>query len=156
MATAQWRSGVLSRVRRSASQESGMTLVEILVVIVIIGVLAAIAIATFTSQRAKATDAKAKSNLVTAQKAMETFFVDHGTYDGSNTSPPPDPNSLLTIEPSLLDPPIPTITARGERTFRMEVASTSATFEVRRLADGTTERKCAPEATGGCSPDGDW
>jgi type IV pilus assembly protein PilA len=133
-----------------------MTLVEILIVIVIISALAAIAIATFTSQRAKATDAQAKANLVTAQKAMETYFVDKGTYDGSNTSPPPDPNSLLTIEPSLLDPPIPTITARGERTFRMEVASTSGTFEVRRLADGSTERNCNPPSTGGCSPDGDW
>jgi type IV pilus assembly protein PilA len=133
-----------------------MTLVEILIVIVIVGVLAAIAIATFTNQRAKATDATAKSNLTTAQKAMETYFVDHGTYDGSNTSPPPDPNSLLTIEPTLLDEPVPTITARGERTFQMEVASTSATFEVRRLANGETKRTCAPAATGGCSPDGDW
>jgi prepilin-type N-terminal cleavage/methylation domain-containing protein len=133
-----------------------MTLVEILVVIIIIGVLAAIAIATFTSQKAKATDAKAKSNLVLAQKAIETYYIDHGTYEGSNTSPPPDPNSLLTIVPTLLDDPVPIITARGERTFRMEVHSTSATFEVQRLASGKTEQTCAPAGTGGCSPDGDW
>jgi type IV pilus assembly protein PilA len=133
-----------------------MTLIEILVVVAIIGILAAVAIATFTNQKTKATDAKAKSNLTTAQRAMEAYLVEFGTYVGSNTSPPPDPRSLLTIEPTLIDPPVPTITARGERTYRMEVASTSGTFEVRRLASGEIEHRCAPEGVGGCSATGQW
>jgi prepilin-type N-terminal cleavage/methylation domain-containing protein len=147
---------LLSRAMRRANEEGGLTLIEMLVVIAIVGILAAIAIATFTNQRTKATDAKAKSNLTTAQRAMEAYFVDKGTYEGSNTSPPPDPNSLLTIEPTLIDPPVPTITARGERTYRMEVASTSGIFEVRRLANGETDRTCAPEGVGGCSATGQW
>jgi type IV pilus assembly protein PilA len=155
-AKAQRGRSPLRRAMRRANAEGGLTLIEILVVIAIVGILAAIAIATFTNQRTKATDAKAKSNLTTAQRAMEAYFVEFGTYVGSNTSPPPDPRSLLTIEPTLVDPPVPTITARGDRTYTMEVASTSGTFEVRRRSSGEIDRNCGPSGVGGCSAGGTW
>jgi type IV pilus assembly protein PilA len=147
---------MLSRATSRGGDQTGLTLIELLIVVAIVGILAAIAIATFTNQRAKATDAKAKSNLTTAQRAMETYFVEFGTYVGSNTSPPPDPRSLLTIEPTLVDPPVPTITARGRRTYRMQVVSPSGTFEVRRRFSGAIDRTCLPRATGGCNANGEW
>lgn len=57
----------------SDSDESGFTLVEILVVVLIIGILAAIAIPMFTSQRREAFDASLKSDLRNAGTAYYSW-----------------------------------------------------------------------------------
>src|SRR5213079_1768412 len=72
---------------RMASEESGFTLVELLVVMLIIGLLAAIAIPAFFNQTHKANDAKAKSDAKTAQTAIETFRTDNGgAYTGATAT----------------------------------------------------------------------
>jgi prepilin-type N-terminal cleavage/methylation domain-containing protein len=69
------------QIRKSLNnKDNGFTLIELLVVIIIIGILAAIAIPVFLSQREKAVDASEKSDARTIATEMETYFTDAETY----------------------------------------------------------------------------
>ena len=67
-------------------REDGFTLVELLVVIVIMGVLASIAVSSYTGARVRATDAAAKSNIDVALPAIQAYYLDNGTYVGMTLS----------------------------------------------------------------------
>ena len=66
---------------RRLKDESGFTLIEILIVIVIIGILAAIALAMFTTQKDKGHDADAKSNAAGLAAAMKSCYVETADYN---------------------------------------------------------------------------
>jgi len=80
---------MLARLRKSEEKEGGFTLIELLVVMIIIGILAAIAIPVFLSQRKKAQDSAAKADISTIGKEIATYYV-----DGTGTSATP-----ITVSP---------------------------------------------------------
>ena len=68
---------MLARIRKAQQEnEGGFTLIELLVVMIIIGILAAIAIPVFLSQRTKAQDSAAKADVSTIGKEIATYYVD--------------------------------------------------------------------------------
>jgi prepilin-type N-terminal cleavage/methylation domain-containing protein len=68
--------------RRRQAYARGFTLIELLIVVVIIGVLAAIAIPKFNDSKRKAQVTAMKSALRTAISAAEAHFADQNTYVG--------------------------------------------------------------------------
>ena len=62
------------------TRKQGFTLIELLIVVVIIGILAAIAIPKFANTKEKAYVAAMKSDLRNLSSAQETFFGDSSYY----------------------------------------------------------------------------
>jgi prepilin-type N-terminal cleavage/methylation domain-containing protein len=58
----------------------GFTLIELLIVVVIIGILAAIAIPKFAATKDKAKLASVKTDLRNLMTAQEAYFSDYATY----------------------------------------------------------------------------
>lgn len=100
--------------------DRGFTLIELVIVIVIVGILAAIAVPVFLSQQAQAQNSAATSDLVNLRKAMVSYSVEN---DGDYT------NSVVALEgygAGRSTQAAPFISVSGSR-FCIQLASDSST-----------------------------
>ncbi|MDX6616783.1 MAG: type pilus assembly protein PilA [Solirubrobacterales bacterium] len=145
---------MLQKMRERMGREEGFTLVELLVVMLILGILAAIAIPAFFNQRSKAHDAQSKAAARTAETAMETYATDNGGSYASAT-----PALLNGIEQTLKLSGANAITVPAATSNSYSVASTSSTgnvFTIARASTGVVTFSCTTAGTAGCPTGGDW
>jgi type IV pilus assembly protein PilA len=70
---------------KGLNKESGFTLIELMIVVAIIGILAAIAIPNFMNYQCKAKQSEAKSNLGNIKVMQEAYFAENDQYAGLTT-----------------------------------------------------------------------
>ena len=64
--------------------ESGFTLIELMIVVAIVGILAAIGYPSYTEHVRKGARAEGKAALVKGQQLMERYYTDKGKYSGAS------------------------------------------------------------------------
>jgi type IV pilus assembly protein PilA len=66
--------------KKMLKNKKGFTLIELMIVVAIIGILAAIAIPNFMNYQCKAKQSEAKSNLGAIRTAQEVYYAEQGKY----------------------------------------------------------------------------
>ncbi len=131
--------------------QRGFSLIEILVVILIIGVLAAIALPAFLGQRGKGQDSSAKSAARNLVSAMESFFATNNTYVGAGADDDITKSGVYGTGDGQAD--ISTTSATG---FRVIGRSASGNRFTITKAGSTVTRTCTTTNTGACPSGGSW
>jgi type IV pilus assembly protein PilA len=139
------------RFGRQLRSSDGFSLPELLVVILIIGVLAAIAIPTFLSNTAKATDVQAKEVARNAQTAAETFAMDHaGSYAELSAEGLAGEDPTLATAAGGQHAWLSSATGATSEYTLTATAANNDELTIKRAANGTITRTCHSK-TKGCA-----
>ena len=133
--------------------ERGFTLVELLVVILIISILAAVGLAIFLNQRSKGEDTEAKTAASLVATTMVMYEHDEKTFATA------DRNALIRLEPAIAEARNLVVSGTAD-SFDISVDSTSGAngggpFRVE-YDRGRIVRLCDGPGRGACPRSGRW
>ena len=115
---------------RLNKNQGGFTLIEVVIIIVILGILAAVAIPKYQDLTGEAKEASARSSLGAMRSAITIYYATKAVKTGTATWPPWD--SLVTsgvvLEQSL--PKNPYVTALGDSVFSVGAGVAKGTVQV--------------------------
>jgi type IV pilus assembly protein PilA len=133
--------------------QRGFSLIELLVVILIIGVLAAIALPAFLGQRSKGEDSSAKAAARNLVSSVESFYATNKTYVGAEEDPDVKKSGVFGTDDGEA-----TIADAGADGYTIVGKSASGNkFTIEKVSSGAPiTRTCETADSGGCPDDGNW
>lgn len=111
----------------------GVTLIELMIVVIVLGILAAIAVPSYRQYVLRSHRTEAKATLMNVAAAQEKFYLQNNTYTEALTDAPPDGLG------------IPATTEHGYYTIAIAAGADDTTFSATATATGdqAADTRCA-------------
>ncbi len=127
---------MITKLRKRIESEKGFTLIEMLIVIIILGILLAIAVPAYLKFRDRANDSAAQGNIRAMIPAIEAYNADNAGYASMTIG---GATGLQTVyDAALKGPPAVTILSKSALAYCVKSVSGTKTYYKTQASDITT------------------